>query len=233
MDSAGKFSSYLTESIVKELCRMYSFVRAKDIGLSVLGRPLTVLTIGDGPRRVFVNAAHHANEWITSLVLLRFAAEYGAAIDKGGRIFDADARALFSSTTLHLLPLVNPDGVDLVNERITDVSVLAKARRIASRYPDIPFPDGWKANIRGVDLNLQYPAGWEMARANKAEIGIVDPAPRDFVGPCALSEPESIALYNYTLENNFDMTLSYHAGKVIYWKYLDIDKKCAGNGNGV
>jgi g-D-glutamyl-meso-diaminopimelate peptidase len=228
MDSAGKFSSYLTESIVKELCRMYSFVRAKDIGLSVLGRPLTVLTIGDGPRRVFVNAAHHANEWITSLVLLRFAAEYGAAIDKGGRIFDADARALFSSTTLHLLPLVNPDGVDLVNERITDVSVLAKARRIASRYPDIPFPDGWKANIRGVDLNLQYPAGWEMARANKAEIGIVDPAPRDFVGPCALSEPESIALYNYTLENNFDMTLSYHTqGKVIYWKYLDIDVKNA------
>jgi g-D-glutamyl-meso-diaminopimelate peptidase len=67
-----------------------------------------------------------------------------------------------------------------------------------------------------------------MARANKAEIGIVDPAPRDFVGPCALSEPESIALYNYTLENNFDMTLSYHTqGKVIYWKYLDIDVKNA------
>jgi len=222
------FSSYHVENVLNTLCEKYPFARAETIGRSVLGRPVTVLVIGEGARRVFVNAAHHANEWITSLVLLRFAAEYLAAVDKNGVIYDAPARALYRSATLHLLPLVNPDGADLVNGQIQDEAVLKRAGRIAGRYPHIPFPDGWKANIRGVDLNLQYPAGWEIARANKAEIGVVSPAPRDFVGPCALSEPESIAVFNYTLENNFDITLSYHTqGKVIYWKYLDIDVKNA------
>lgn len=210
------------------LRRRYPFVRAREIGRSVLGRPLMVLLIGEGKRNVFVNAAHHANEYITSLVLLRFAWEYCDAVEKGLSLGGVDARALYRGATLHLMPLVNPDGVDLVCGALEDPIALAQARRIAARYPSVPFPEGWKANIRGVDLNLQYPAGWELARANKARIGVTAPAPRDFVGECALSEPESAAVFNYTLTSDFDLTLSYHTqGKVIYWKYLDIEIKNA------
>ena len=41
---------------------------------------------------------------------------------------------------------------------------------------------GWKANINGVDLNLQFPAGWENAKEIKYSQGFNKPAPRDFVG---------------------------------------------------
>ena len=44
------------------------------------------------------------------------------------------------------------------------------------------FQVGWKANINGVDLNLQFPAGWENAKEIKYAQGFNKPAPRDFVG---------------------------------------------------
>lgn len=72
----------------------------------------------------------------------------------------------------------------------------------------------------GVDLNLQFPAGWEEARRIKFEQGYTSPAPRDFVGFGPLTEPESLALYNFTLENNFRLILAYHTqGKEIYWQF--------------
>lgn len=55
-------------------------------------------------------------------------------------------------------PLANPDGTDLVTGALSSGPLWENAKRIAAQYPDIPFPDGWKANIGGVDLNLQFPA---------------------------------------------------------------------------
>lgn len=71
-----------------------------------------------------------------------------------------------------------------------------------------------------MDLNLQFPAGWETARQIKFAQGFTSPAPRDFVGNSYLSEPESLALYNFTLAHNFSLILAYHTqGKEIYWQF--------------
>ena len=72
----------------------------------------------------------------------------------------------------------------------------------------------------GVDLNLQFPAGWEQARQIKYNQGFTSPAPRDFVGYGPLTEPESLAAYNFTLEHNFRLVISFHTqGRVIYWQF--------------
>ena len=80
---------------------------------------------------------------------------------------------------------------------------------------------GWKfLKSTGVDLNLQFPAGWENAKKIKYSQGYVSPAPRDFVGPNPLTEPEAVAIYNFTLSHNFRLILTYHTqGKEIYWQY--------------
>ena len=72
----------------------------------------------------------------------------------------------------------------------------------------------------GVDLNLQFPAGWENAREIKYSQGFTSPAPRDFVGFGPLTEPEALAVYNFTLSHNFRLILAYHSqGEVIYWQF--------------
>ena len=80
---------------------------------------------------------------------------------------------------------------------------------------------GWKfLKSTGVDLNLQFPAGWEEARRIKFAQGFTSPAPRDFVGFGPLTEPEALALYDFTLDNNFQLILAYHTqGKEIYWQF--------------
>lgn len=82
---------------------------------------------------------------------------------------------MFEEFTLYLIPLVNPDGVDLVNGVLDNDMYYKQAERIAQSFPQIPFPQGWKAKIQGVDLNLQFPAGWDVAKRNKYAQGYVRP----------------------------------------------------------
>ena len=73
-----------------------------------------------------------------------------------------------------------------------------------------------------MDLNLQFPAGWNNARQIKFSQGYTKPGPRDFVGPSALYAVEAKNLYNFTLSKDFLLTISYHTqGETIYWKFQD------------
>ena len=69
---------------------------------------------------------------------------------------------------------------------------------------------------------MQFPAGWENARAIKYAQDFTKPSPRDFVGYGPLTQPEALAMYNFTLNHNFRLILAYHTqGEVIYWKYAN------------
>lgn len=182
-------------------------------GRSVSGRALHWLSLGRGRRRLLIAAGQHANEWITSPLLMRFAEEFAAGVWPGA----AD------EVKLWLAPLVNPDGAALVTGELGSGPLFENAGRIAANFPGIPFPSGWKANIGGVDLNLQFPAGWQEARRIKFAQGYDRPAPRDYVGRAPLCAPESRALYRLTKRVDPDMVIALHTqGEVIYWKYLDI-----------
>lgn len=212
----------LVSYIVRGIVARYPFVESGSIGKSIMGKDLYYLKIGTGPTEVFYNAEHHANEWITTPLLLKFAEQYAKAYENGENIADRSAKELYDSKTLYIVACVNPDGMDVVNGGLPAGEYYNNVLDISGNYPEIPFPDGWKANVAGVDLNLNYPANWNRAKEIKYNLGFISPAPRDYVGPEPLSEPESIAMYNFTIGHQFALTLSYHTqGKVIYWKYLD------------
>lgn len=217
-----QYTSHLYYYILEGLTARYPFLRTSVIGKSVMGKNLSCIAIGSGNLQVSYNASHHANEWITTPVLLKYLEDYARAFSQGGSIYGTSAAALYQKATLYMVPLVNPDGLDLVAGVLNSGIYYINARTYAGNYPDIPFPQGWKANISGIDLNLQYPANWEEARRVKFAQGFTSPAPRDYVGPAPLIAPESQAMYQFTLNHDFSLILAYHTqGEVIYWKYLD------------
>ncbi|MBR7074259.1 MAG: peptidoglycan-binding protein [Oscillospiraceae bacterium] len=222
------YSAALVSFCVRGLQMRYPFIGTGDIGQSVMGKPIWYLKLGSGDNAVLYNASHHANEWITTPLLLKFAEDLAAASAAGENIFDYSAAALLDYASVTLIPAVNPDGIDLVTGELQQGEFCRGAANIADDWPDIPFPAGWKANIRGTDLNLQYPAGWEEAKKNKYAQGVQGPAPMDYVGPAPLSAPESRAMYDYTLALSPCLILSYHTqGGEIYWRYGECEPEGA------
>ena len=192
----------------------YPFMQVESIGKSVLGKELLEVRIGQGEKVIHYNGSFHANEWITSAVLMKWLNELLLALTNDECICGKACLPFFQEVTISMVPMVNPDGVDLV----------LKGEAAAEGYTDVlemnngnPAFYAWKANIRGVDLNNQYPAKWEIEKQRKLP---QSPAPRDFPGDSCLSEPEAIAMKELAERRNFARVLALHTqGKEFYWGY--------------
>ena len=197
----------------------YPYFQINNIGKSTLGEKIIYIKLGNGNKKLFINASHHANEWITSLIIMIFIEKY-LKLYKYKEIYKGyNIEELWNNVSLYIVPMVNPDGVNLClkNKKIIINNLYSE---IWKNYYNELYK--WKANIRGVDLNLNYPAGWNIAKKNKIKKGIDKPGPRDYVGPNPISEIETKNIINFTKLFNFDMTISLHSqGKEIYWNYLN------------
>ncbi|WP_203361757.1 M14 family metallocarboxypeptidase [Bacillus sp. REN10] len=210
------FRPYDFQQLLKDISKLnnnYSFVHVYEIGKSVEGRPIWEIKIGEGERKVHFNGSFHANEWITSSALMSFVKEYAEAVDQDGEIEGVSSQFLFSETALSIVPMVNPDGVELV---INGPSK-ANAQQVMAMNHGLTDFSGWKANIRGVDLNNQYPVGWEIEKERKLP---KSPAARDYPGDRPLSEPEAIVMAELQMREQFDRVLAFHTqGAEFYWGY--------------
>lgn len=197
----------------------YNLFKIKTIGKSTLGENINYIKLGKGEKRLFINASHHGNEWMTSLVIMMFIEKYLYLYEKKLDYKGRNIEDLWNRTSIYIVPMVNPDGVNL---SLKDKKVIEN-----KKYKDIWIQhfdkiDKWKANIRGVDLNRNYSAGWKKAVKIMNKKGIFKPGPKDYTGQNAESEIETKNMVEFTKIFDFDMTLSLHSqGQEIYWSYLD------------
>ncbi|MCM3692430.1 M14 family metallopeptidase [Neobacillus niacini] len=207
------FGSGILVKQIKTLKKYYPFINVETIGTSVLGNPIQEIRIGKGLKKVHMNASFHANEWITTMIVMNLVNRYLISLTNRDAIRGINTINLYNETELSIVPMVNPDGVDLVLNG-PPKSCRDEVVNINEGSNDFVH---WKANIRGVDLNNQFPANWEIEQERKEP---KSPAPRDYPGESSLSEPEAIAMANLMKKNHYDRILAFHTqGEEFYWGY--------------
>lgn len=208
------------------LKRAYRSLQCFPIGKSVLGRPITAFVVGSGPPGVLYVGAHHALEYLTAMALTQFAAELcgflaenacSAALPPGCK--EAELAAVLARRSVYIVPMLNPDGVELHLRGLAAAERDPAARERLARVSCGDF-SGWQANAHGVDLNHNYNAGWLTLHRMEEASGIRGPAPRQFGGPRPESEPETRALCNLCRRMLFRRVYAFHSqGEEIYWEY--------------
>lgn len=180
------------------------------IGESVMEQKIFCVKYGSGSKKLFASGAHHGLEYITSAFLMRFLNEYAACVEQGSDMLGFDAIRLFDDTSLYVVPMVNPDGVDIA---VNGLDITNRFhRRLISSVGIHSFNRVWQANANGVDLNHNYDARWSVIEKS--------PAPSKYSGPYAESEPEVRAVTELVRSEDFDMMMAFHSqGGEIYYDF--------------
>ena len=135
------YNSFLMLQNLIMLNRTYPFLNIQSVGKSVLGKNIYVVKLGRGPKKVFYSASIHSNEWITSVLLMKFIEDYCVSYVNRSNLYGYSVRNLFNSVSIYIMPMVNPDGVDLVTGFLNTSSIAyLNAQNISRQFPDIPFP---------------------------------------------------------------------------------------------
>lgn len=219
----GKAYNYAAlKADIERLKTEFKGLETGSIGLSVRKRELFYLRLGSGKNRILYNGAHHGMEWITSMLLMKAAEDTLCAKRENRALCGFSVSALFKNTSLYIVPMLNPDGVELETNGLSDEytenekNILIKMNKNSSDF------SRWQANINGVDLNHNYDALWEKSKAAENEYSVFGPGPTRFSGTAPESEPESRALADFTRKLDFKLTISFHSqGKVIYHGFKD------------
>ncbi len=193
------------EALQKAYPDMLTVVEA---GKSSEGRSIPVAIVADASakNRIFVQAAIHAREHMTSAIAM---AQLERLLVSG----------IIADTEVHIMPMANPDGVTISQTALPSELLIQSGLAYDDYDGDKAssaktYYEEWKANALGVDLNRNFPAGFENVDTAKA------PAPDGYRGSSAASEVETKVLMDYTESIPFDATMSYHSmGSELYYEF--------------
>lgn len=194
----------------EKLCETFPFIELFSIGESVMEKQLYCFKLGSGEKKLFINGAHHGLEYLTSAFIMRFLRDFCICTQNHCPFHGYDTTELLHNTTLYAVPMVNPDGVDIAVNGIDITN--PHHRELISNVGIHSFHKVWQANVRGVDINHNYNAGWRVV--------VEHPSPSQYAGPCCESEPETRAIVNFVRNINCDMLIAFHSqGGEIYYDF--------------
>ena len=174
------------------------------IGKTYLGQDIYAFHKGlYSGKQLLITGGIHAREYISSFVVLRLLQDYHMPFG------------------CYFVPAVNLDGIALsLNglDFIKDIDLKNMLLRLNNHSTDFKL---WKANIRAVDLNTNFDAGFGESKFCKTL-----PCFSGFAGEYVNSECETKALVNFVNNLNISYSLAYHSkGNVVYYGFEGLNNK--------
>lgn len=210
------------QKVIDALCCRNDVLQKICIGKSCAGRDITAVKINSDTEYVLFTAAFHGSEHITSNILLLFLEEFAYAYTNKRSLSGINVRKALGNRGVIFVPRVNPDGCE-----ISIRGALGCGKEAGNIYKmcEGDFAH-FNANLRGVDINHNFDAGWQELHTLERKSGILGPAPTRFGGERPHSEPETVALVNLCKEYNIHHAVALHSqGEVIYWSYNGFETK--------
>ena len=186
------------EDFVKDIHARYpDITELKVIGKTLEGREIHAIKISDNAKSdeqepaVLYNGMHHAREVmtpeITTDIIDYLTSNYNQK---------AEVTKWVNDTEIWVIPMFNLDG----NNKMWNEDSM------------------WRKNTRnnhGVDINRNYPQGWNSCNGSSSDIG-----DSDYRGTAPGSEPETQAMMNFVSEIKPVFNISYHSySEIVIYPY--------------
>lgn len=208
------YSYELLQCDIEKIQKKYKkIVEVKSIGTTYFGNKIWAIKLGKGEKNIVFIGTHHGREWMTSALLMKMLESYADAYQARWQL-ELKSTRILDDVSIWFVPMLNPDGV-AVQQNNLRIFPADHQKRLLLMNGGVNNFEGWKANGVGIDLNRQYPAGWDALTPDPSA-----PANKFFKGKKPLEALEVIALTNFINEINPSIAVAYHtAGREIFWNY--------------
>lgn len=219
---------YTYEELMEDIAGLYvrypHLLHINVTGQSADGRNLYELILGNpsAPESILIHAGIHAREYANPYLVME---QLEQCLDfyESGTFHGMSYQQLFDNVAVHIVPMVNPDGIalsqfgesalrspELVQAVQNCYAYDIAAKRTKDTYER--YLARWKANARGVDLNRNFSMGFGI------DVKTLQPSYAGYPGTMPLSEPETLSLGAVTLLCKPSVIINYHSmGEVAYW----------------
>lgn len=183
------------------------------IGKTTFERDIPAIKLGSGKKNVIFIGSHHGREWLTTNILMEMLEVYTHAYHKKESLYGYDT-SILDDVSIWFVPMLNPDGVTIQQEGPEGFPFSYREMLMEMNENDLNFKK-WKANGVGIDLNRQYPAGWNRITGDSPYVSY-----HYYKGTKPVEADEVSALVRFTYEIDPSIAVSYHSsGRVLYWYY--------------
>lgn len=190
-----------------------SCIRYELTGSTYQGRKIPVVYFGDSTaaKHIMIQASMHAREYMSTQLVMKMLEFYASRYD-AGYYKQHSFRDLFEKVNLVIIPMVNPDGVEIAQKgeegALTDdvKQWIRENTEAGTHYDQI------KANARGVDINRNFRNGFGKGKnaQNKKNYTF-------YCGEYPFSEPETQLMLDVSKKYDYHCFLNYHtSGNVIF-----------------